>query len=264
MNNTIVPITSKLLTDKKIIHGFFTRNGNINKNYNLNFNCSLKNNKFKNKILENRKMVTNYHNLGIKNLKTVNQIHSNKVLVIENYNQETHNINADALITNLPNIILGVLTADCAPVLAYDKKQKIIAAIHIGWKGAYKNIIKNTINEMKNLGSNVENLILTVGPCIGPKSYEVGDEFFDYFLDKNDKYKIHFKKINKNKYFFNLPNFIYIKAIKYGIKKNNIWVSKEDTYLNKKLFFSYRRNIKSSMPDMGRMINTISLNQNNV
>ena len=89
MNNTIVPITSKLLTDKKIIHGFFTRNGNINKNYNLNFNCSLKNNKFKNKILENRKMVTNYHNLGIKNLKTVNQIHSNKVLVIENYNQET-------------------------------------------------------------------------------------------------------------------------------------------------------------------------------
>ena len=264
MKNIIVPITSRLLNKKNIIHGFFTKNGNVTKSFNLNFDCSLKNKKLKSKILKNREMVTNYHNLVLKNLKTVNQIHSNKVIIIKKYNQKSQNINADALITNLPNTILGILTADCAPVLAYDQKQKIIGAIHIGWKGAYKNILKETIEEMKNLGSNVENLILAIGPCIGPNSYEVGEEFFNYFISKSNKYKIHFKKNNINEYFFDLPNFIYTQATKYGIKKSNIWTSNEDTYLNEKLFFSYRRNTKNNLPDIGRMLSTISLNQINV
>ena len=264
MSNIIIPFTSKLLNEKKINHGFFTKNGQVTKNFNLNFDCSLKNKKLESKILKNRKMVTNYHNLKLKNLKTINQIHSNKVIIINKNTQKTSNVNADAMITNLPDIILGILTADCAPVLLYDEKQKIIAAIHIGWKGAYKNILKKTINKMENLKCDVNNIILSIGPCIGPKSYEVGEEFFNYFIDKNNNYKIHFKKLNSNKYFFNLPNFIYAKAIKYGIKKYNIWTSIEDTYINEELFFSYRRNIKNNLPDVGRMISTISLNKNNV
>ena len=94
----------------------------------------------------NYKLICKYFNLKVANLKTINQIHSNKVQIIHSINDDTSNIEADALITKSPNIILGILTADCAPILIQDPLKNIIAAVHIGWKGAYKGIINKVIN----------------------------------------------------------------------------------------------------------------------
>jgi len=258
MFKNIKPITSTLLNNENIIHGFFTKNADINKHNSLNFNYSFKNVRLKKPIYNNRKLIANYHNLKLKNLKTINQIHSNKVIIIENSKENTDNLNADALITKIPNIILGILTADCAPILIYDKKEKIIAAIHIGWKGAYNNILEETIKKMIVLGANIHNLLLAIGPCIGPKSYEVKKDFIDKFIEKKEHYITHFRNIN-NKYYFNLANLIHSNALQIGLNKNNIWLANKDTYRNKKLFFSYRRNLKNNTPDLGRMISTISL-----
>lgn len=258
MFKNIEPITSSLLNNENIIHGFFTKNAGITRHNSLNLNYSFKNIRLKKPIYDNRKLIADYHNLKLTNLKTINQIHSNKVIIIDNNKQNTNSVSADALITKIPNIILGILTADCAPTLIYDKKEKIIAAIHIGWKGAYYNILEETIKNMIILGSNINNLLLAIGPCIGPKSYEVKKDLIDKFIKKKETYKAHFVKIN-NKYYFNLANLIHSNALQIGLNNNNIWLANKDTYSNKRLFFSYRRNIKNNSPDLGRMISTISL-----
>ena len=114
-------------------------------------------------------------------LKSAKQVHSNKVLTINNLGQKTNEIEADALVTNQPNIILGILTADCAPVLAFDPINNIIAAIHIGWKGAIKNILSNTIDTFIAMNANTQNIKLAIGPCIGPMSYEVKNDFYEKY-----------------------------------------------------------------------------------
>jgi YfiH family protein len=154
-----------------------------NKN-NFSLNCSYSSNDLKKNVYNNRKLVCNYHKLDIQNLKIVNQVHSNKILVVNNTKQITSKIDADAMITNKPNIVLGILTADCAPVLAFDPIRNIIAAIHIGWKGAIKNILSNTIDSFIGMKSEIKNIRLAIGPCIGPESYEVQKDFYKKFTKK--------------------------------------------------------------------------------
>ena len=156
-----------------INHGFFTRNGGISSQENYSLNCSYSSNDSSDNVLINRQLICKYFNLKVANLKTINQIHSNKVKIIHSINDDTSNNEADALITKSPNIILGILTADCAPILIQDPLRKIIAAVHIGWKGAYNKILERTIEELSNLGSDIKNIKLAIGPCIGPASYEV-------------------------------------------------------------------------------------------
>ena len=170
-NNKILPILGNNLNFKNITHGFFTKNGGFSSENNYSLNCSYNSNDLKTNVYNNRKLVCNYHKLYIQNLKIVNQVHSNKVVVVNNLKDITSKIDADAIITNKPNIILGVLTADCAPVLACDPLNNIIAAIHIGWKGAIKNILSCTIDSFVSMKSDAKNIRLAIGPCIGPESY---------------------------------------------------------------------------------------------
>ena len=103
---------------------------------------------------------------------------------------------------------MGVLTADCAPILIYDKKLKIIAAIHAGWKGAYRGIVKRVVKYFIKCGSESENLIAAIGPCISQQNYEIKKDFKSRFLRQNKKNEIFFKKI-KNKTYFSLNMYIY-------------------------------------------------------
>ena len=254
----INPITSKLLIKEKVIHGFFTRNGSLDKNIKNDFNCSLNIGVDLKKNSNNLEKVAKFHNLKLKNLKTTKQTHGNNVVFINDEKQDVSNVNADALITNLPNVILGIKTADCAPVLALDNKKNIIAAIHMGWKSSFKDILELTIKKMTKLGSLKNNISLSIGPCIGCESYEVGEEFYKKFILQNKNYSKCFN-YKSNKYFFNLPRFIIFKALEIGIEKELIWTSNKDTYKDNKRFFSYRRNTKNNIPDEGRMISTISI-----
>ena len=145
------------------------------------------------------RQLTDYSNLetNLKNLNFklqnpplfLNQIHSNKVIIIDNINRvyQPHNKpQADALVTNLKNIALCIITADCVPVLLHDSQKQIIAAIHAGWKGAKSGIVNNTIDSMLKMGSKAEDIICYIGPCIRQKSYEVDNIFYQDFK-KEDK-----------------------------------------------------------------------------
>ena len=162
--------------------------------------------------------------INTKNLVLLNQIHSSKVLTINKI--PINKPNGDALITGKRKFALGILTADCAPIFILDPVQYKIAAIHAGWKGAYKKILYKTINNLKKKGSKIENLITVVGPCISKNNYEVKNDFLIKFINQNRKNK-RFFCFNKKRIFFNLSEYIKNQLNDLGI--NNIEIIKIDT-----------------------------------
>ena len=188
----------------------------------------------------------------------LNQIHSNKFYYIENKPEfKNKKLQGDALITNQKNLPLGILTADCAPILIYDKNKKMVAAIHAGWKGALNNIVKNVTKFMIKKGCSPKNMTAVIGPCITIKNYEVKQNFIKKFIKKDKKSKVFFKKI-KNKNYFSLNKFIYSQLINLNI--NNIDIINKDTFDIKNNFFSARRSIGRNESDYGRNISIIMIN----
>ena len=184
----------------------------------------------------------------------MHQTHSNKVLEIKKNNYKKK-ITADAMITKMRGLAISVITADCAPIIIYDVKNKIIGCIHAGWKGAFLNIIKKTIISIKKLNSN-NKLYACVGPCIGKKSYEVDIKFYKKFVAKSRKNKIYFTRKSKTKKFFNLRKFVTDKLLEFDVKVDHV---NKDTFVEKSNFFSYRRSRKSKQKDYGRCISSVCL-----
>ena len=151
---------------------------------------------------------------------------------------------------------MGILTADCAPIFIYDKKLKIISAIHSGWKGAYKGIIEKVVKFLLSRGSNVKDLVAVIGPSISQKSYEIQKNFKDKFLKKDKQNKNYFKLIKKKTY-FSLNRYIYSQLKKQSV--NNIEIINKDTFDPKNNFFSARRSIKNKENDYGRNISVIMI-----
>ena len=148
------------------------------------------------------------------------------------------------------------MTADCIPILIFDKKIKIISAIHAGWKGAHRGIIQKVINEFKRKGSESKNLIAAIGPCISQKNYEVKNDFKSKFLKQSVKNKFFFKKVN-NKTYFSLNKYAKFQLRSLGVKK--IDIIDKDTYNQKNNFFSARRSIHKKQDDYGRNISLIMI-----
>ena len=143
------------------------------------------------------------------------------------------------------------------PLLLYDNKKKIIAAIHAGWKGAFKGIINKVINFMLKKGCNKKNIIVAIGPSIAQKSYEVKEDFKKKFIKRHKKNKIFFKNINELIY-FDLPN--YVKSQLKLNKISKIDMINIDTYDKKNNFFSARRSLRLKHDDYGRNISIIMIN----
>ena len=251
-------ITSKLLHQTNVVnHGFFNKKNGFSKGIYKSLNCGIGSSDNKKNVLKNLKTVCNKIGCNKKKLILLHQIHSSKFIFIKkNYKFNNKKFRADALIKNIKNVAIGVLTADCVPVLIYDKKLKIISAIHAGWKGAYKNIVSKVINFLKKKGSKVENIYAVIGPCITKKNYEIQKDFKDRFLKKNMKNSIFFKT-RKNKTYFGLNNYIYNQLEQKGIK--NIELINIDTFDKKNNFFSARRSIKNKDNDYGRNISIIMI-----
>ena len=149
----------------------------------------------KENVLKNLNLVSK--KIGCKNelLITLNQTHSNKVVYFENESSIKNKLPGDAIVTKVKNVGIGILTADCAPILLYDPKKKIIGCIHSGWKGALNGVIKNTIKKFKELNSNIDDLIAVVGPCIGKENYEVKMIFMKNLLLKTQNNENFLKKL---------------------------------------------------------------------
>ena len=164
-------IQSKLIKKyNNISHGFFNRLGGHSKGIYKSLNCGTGSKDKRKHIQANLTKACKKIGCLKNNLIILNQIHSNKVHLINKKTKQK--LKGDSSITNKKKIALAVLTADCAPVFIYDPHNNLIGAIHAGWKGAYKKIIKKTLTKFKNRGSKTKNLIAVIGPCIAKQSYE--------------------------------------------------------------------------------------------
>jgi len=251
-------IRSKKLTIKKNLkHGFFNSSGGQSKKIYKSLNCGPGSLDKKSDIKKNLQIVRKKISHKAKNIFLLQQFHSNKFVFIDEKYKNNKKPKADAIITNQRYLPIAVLTADCAPILIYDDKIKMIAAIHVGWKGAFKGIINNVIKFMINKGCNLENITAVMGPSISLKNYEVKEDFRKKFIKKDKKNLIFFKN-KKNKLYFDLTNYIY-ESLR-TIKVKHIDVLKIDTFDIKNKFFSARRALKLKHNDYGRNISIIMLN----
>ena len=249
--------SKKLSKIKNLKHGFFNSIGGHSKDIYKSLNCGSGSNDKKSNIKKNLQKVRKKISIKAKNIFLVNQFHSNKFIYIDKNYKKKKKPKADAIITNQKYLPIAVLTADCAPILIYDSKMKMIAAIHAGWKGALKGIINKVIKFMNKKGCKFENMTAVIGPSISIKNYEVKEDFKKKFIKKDKKNLIFFKN-KKNKLYFDLPNYIY--ASLKTIKIKHIDVLKIDTFDIKNKFFSARRALKLKHNDYGRNISIIMLN----
>ena len=246
--------SKKLKKFKEIKHCFFSRRGGFSKGIYKSLNCGRGSNDKKKTIQRNLNYVSKKMRINSDNLILMHQTHSNKVQEINKKNFR-RTVYSDSIITRMNQIALGVVTADCVPILVFDKKNKIIGCIHAGWKGALKGIIKNTILKMKKLHFRNE-LYASIGPCIGKKNYEVDNDFFKKFVLKSKKNLRYFSKKNKKKKFFNLRKFVSDKLLEMKVKIDHVNL---DTFKETNLFFSYRRSTFLKQTDYGRCISVIRL-----
>ena len=250
--------SKKLSRFKNVKHAFFNRLGGKSTGIYKSLNCGSGSSDNKKNILKNLKIVKRKIKSNSKKIILLKQIHSNKFYYIDkNSKLNNDKIEADALITNKSNTPIGVLTADCAPILILDSKNKIVAAIHAGWKGAYKGIVKKVIKFMIKKGSTTENITAVIGPCISLKSYEVKQDFIKKFIKKDVNTKIFFKKI-RSKNYFSLNKYITHQLQSLGVTK--IEVINKDTFNVKNNYFSARRSISRNENDYGRNISIIMIN----
>ncbi len=238
---------------KNINHGFFDNLGGVSTGIYKSLNCGIGSHDKKKNVTKNLKIVSK--KIGIKkNIILLHQLHSSKIFFINKISKKK--LLGDGLITNVKNVAIGILTADCAPILFYDPKKNIIGAVHAGWKGAYKKIVKKMINNFKKRGSNLNDILAVIGPCISQKSYEVQNDFKINFLNQSPQNMKHFK-VFKNKIYFDLKGYIFNQLKKAGI--NNIETIKKDTFNPKNNFFSARRSLKKKNNDYGRNISIIMI-----
>ena len=162
--------SKKLSIFSNVKHCFFSKNGGVSKNIYDSLNCGLGSKDNKKNILDNLSIVSKKIGINEDNLFLMNQTHSNKVVIIDESNKKIQRIDADALITKIKNIAISVLTADCVPILIYEKKENIVACIHAGWRGAINGIVENTLSQIIKMSKN-NNIYVVIGPYIISKNF---------------------------------------------------------------------------------------------
>ncbi len=241
-----------------IEHGFFTRQGGNSTGLFSTLNVGLSKGDHRETVIANRKKIARYFQQPLTSLCFAEQIHGNTALFIDKpYDLKTPP-KADALITNVQGLIMGVQTADCVPILLYDPTAPLVAALHGGWKGALSGIIENTIKLMLQRGSKRENLVALIGPCIAQESYEADEDFYQTFRKKNHNWSSFFKQGNhEGKFFFDLEGFVKQKLQEESIQA--IHTLAQDTYKNANLFFSCRRSFHTGEPTFGNQASCIMI-----
>lgn len=214
--------------------------------------------------VENRIRAIGALEFPVQNLSILKQTHSNKCVVIRSQEDVHAKNEADAQITKVPGIALGILTADCVPVLLADETQRIIGAAHAGWKGALAGILENTLSEMILLGAHPSRISAVIGPCIHQESYEVGRDLFESFITQGVTHGINQASQNKkffkslgsqNKYLFDLPGYVMQKLKNYKLKQ--VTQIEQNTFTNEDNFFSYRRSKSRNEETDGRLLSVI-------
>jgi purine-nucleoside/S-methyl-5'-thioadenosine phosphorylase / adenosine deaminase len=241
---------------RETTHGFFTRKGGVSKGIFAGLNCGKGSDDDADAVAENRSRVATELDVAPEHLRSLHQYHSD-VVVVADETAWTTNPKADAMVTATPGVALGILTADCAPVLFADQDAGVVAAAHSGWKGAIGGILEATLDAMESLGAARENTNAVVGPTISQRAYEVGPEFLERFLDEDPDHHRFFAGGQGDRVQFDLPSFALHRLREAGIGEAE-WTG-HCTYSDPERFFSYRRTTHAGEPDYGRLISVIRL-----
>ncbi len=254
------PLESRLLKHDAVRHGFFARTGGVSEGIYASLNCGPGSDDDDPHVAENRARVTRALDMPEGRLQTLHQVHSNIAITVTNQTpwQTGERPQADALVTDRPGVAIGVLTADCAPVLFFEPESRIIAAAHAGWKGAVGGILESTIDAMTALGARTAHIRAAVGPCIMRASYEVSDDFRAPFIAHDPDSERFFTAGKREGHeYFDLPGYICYRLAGAGITK--VEALDRDTCAEEDMFFSYRRATLRGEPDYGRQVSAIAL-----
>ena len=240
-----------------ITHGFFGRRGGVSQGVFASLNCGAGSGDARDAVIENRKRATVQLSPDAK-LVTVHQIHSAKAMIVIEPWEIGEGPQADAMATNMPNIALGILTADCAPVLFADETARVIGAAHAGWKGALGGVIESTLAAMESLGANRKRIAAAIGPRISQANYETGPEFRDAFLAADSNHAVFFTPSNRIDHWrFDLEGFVTHRLVQAGVE--NVARLSACTYAREADFYSFRRATHRGEKDYGRQLSAIML-----
>ncbi|MEA3063735.1 MAG: purine-nucleoside/S-methyl-5-thioadenosine phosphorylase / adenosine deaminase [Sphingomonadales bacterium] len=237
-------------------HGFLGRNGGVSRGVCEGLNVGWGSRDERSAIAENRRRAVESVAPGAA-LLTVYQVHSAEALYAAGPWPDETRPKADAMVTDRPGLLLGILTADCAPVLLADREAGVIAAAHAGWKGALGGVVEATVAEMERRGAQRSRIAAAVGPCIARKSYEVDDPVLSRFVAIDGDYERFFHFCAEGRYQLDLEGFVLSRLAAAGLTR--IEALGEDTYSQPDRFFSYRRATHRGEPDYGRQISLIAL-----
>ncbi|MCI5043297.1 MAG: peptidoglycan editing factor PgeF [Aquisalinus sp.] len=237
-------------------HGFFGRHGGVSEGHYATLNCGPGSADTPSAVKRNRQRCKDA--VEAKDLYTAYQIHSDKAIFVTTATDSL--IKADALVTNQPGLAIGIMTADCMPVLFHDPVAALVGAAHAGWRGALSGVLENCVSLMREHGSEPSNITACFGPCLRVENFEVGLELLDQFTDKHADSAQYFHPGKSDaKRHLDLVAFGRDRLIKSGLLPSHIDDLKSCTLVQPDDFFSYRQSRRLSLPDYGRNLSVISL-----
>lgn len=237
-------------------HGFFGRQGGVSTGDLASLNTGIGSDDDPALVQENRQRVLNslMPNAALAGLY---QVHGADCVILDEQSDLAQRPQADAMATRTPGMMLGILTADCVPVLFWDAKAGVIAAAHAGWKGALAGVTDSSIAAMQSLGASPDNICAAIGPCIGRASYEVDDAFVARFTDADPMNERFFAAHKHGHAMFDIAAYVAARLMQAGIKR--IAMTGQDTYAASSEYFSYRRACHRQENNYGRQLSVIVL-----
>jgi len=245
----------------RVVHRFFTRSGGTSHGIYSGLNCGPGSDDAPAAVAENRRRATAQLGPPTPTLLTLHQVHSASVVTIGADDvlwSGSDRPRADAMVTDRPDVALGILTADCGPILLADSEAGVIGAAHSGWKGSLEDIGTATVLAMEALGASRSKIVAVLGPCIGAASYEVGPEFPHRFVERDPAWSCFFTPaVRPDHFLFDLPGFI-LDRLK-GLGLASVASLGCDTYSDPDRFYSFRRATHRGERDYGRLLSAIRL-----
>jgi len=252
-------MTLEILTHDALLplqHGYFTRRGGASSGVYTGLNCGAGSADQADAVRINRARAAQALGVGAEALASLHQFHSAQVITLDAPVNDARP-KADAMVTATPGVALGILTADCQPVLFADTQAGVIGAAHAGWKGAIGGVLEATLDAMEALGAHRADTVAIVGPCISQRAYEVGPEFMDAFLAEDARNSRFFAGGTGDRVHFDLPAYGVERLRNAGVGHAE-W-TRHCTYSDSDRFYSYRRSVHDKQPDYGRLISAIVL-----
>lgn len=241
-----------------IAHGFFTRNGGVSEGIYASLNCGQGSDDARHAVAENRSRVASALGIAVSHLLSVHQIHSPEVVVVDEVWEPSDRPRADAMVTRRPGVALGILAADCGPVLFADAEAGVVGAAHAGWRGAVGGVLEATVAAMEEQGAERGRIAAVLGPTIAQPSYEVGPEFPAAFVEQAPENARFFRpSARAGHHMFDLPGYIVARLAALGL--GHAGHVDRDTCAEPDSFFSYRRSTLEGIKGYGRNISAILL-----